>query len=230
QTTTASRGTSPVASVQIGKEAKSQPFAVVVDNVVLSTDSTTSTDTIPPDTSITAGPSGTVTSDSATFSFTATEAGSSFQCRLDGAAFSQCTSPTSYSGLAGGSHTFDVRAIDPAGNVDPTPATRTWTVAVTAGTPDKLLIADLRNRRLLITDFNGRLIWKFDNPTGQTSTSAGPLGVRRVDGNRILATFGTGEVGLIDVATKTWLWKYTGFNGSFFQSPYDAELLPDGNL
>ena len=49
-------------------------------------------------------------------------------------------------------------------------------------------------------------------------------------GNRILATFGTGEVGLIDVATKTFVWKVWGFNGDSFQSPYDAELLPDGNL
>ena len=37
-------------------------------------------------------------------------------------------SPKAYTGLAPGSHTFEVRATDPAGNVDPTPATRTWTV------------------------------------------------------------------------------------------------------
>ncbi len=30
--------------------------------------------------------------------------------------------------LADGAHTFDVRATDPAGNVDPTPATRSWTI------------------------------------------------------------------------------------------------------
>jgi hypothetical protein len=49
-----------------------------------------------------------------------------FQCRLDGAAFAACSSPTTYAGLAAGSHTFAVRAIDAAGNVDPTPATHTW--------------------------------------------------------------------------------------------------------
>lgn len=93
-----------------------------------------------------------------------------------------------------------------------------------------LLIADLRNNRLLITDFNGNLKWKFDNPTGRTSGTPGPLGVRWMPNNQILATFGTGEVGLIDVATKRWVWKVYGYNNDWFQSPYDAEILPDGNL
>ncbi len=51
-----------------------------------------------------------------------------YQCKLDGGSFVPCTSPMSYSGLAEGSHTFWVMAIDPAGNVDPTPSVYTWTV------------------------------------------------------------------------------------------------------
>ncbi len=94
----------------------------------------------------------------------------------------------------------------------------------------KLLIADYLNKRLLITDFDGNVVWKWDNPLQRTNYSAGPIGVRWMSGNRILATFGTGEVGLIDVATKTFIWKVWGFNGESFQSPYDAELLPDGRL
>jgi hypothetical protein len=70
----------------------------------------------------------------------------------------------------------------------------------------------------------------MNNPTGRSDYSSGPIGVRWLANNQILATFGTGEVGVIDVATKSWVWKVQGFNGEPFQSPYDAELLPDGNL
>ncbi|MBI4662446.1 MAG: SBBP repeat-containing protein [Verrucomicrobia bacterium] len=56
----------------------------------------------------------------------------SFECRLDGAPFTPRSSPALYTGLGIGVHTFEVRAVDSAGNADPTPATLTWTV-LTAG-------------------------------------------------------------------------------------------------
>jgi hypothetical protein len=87
-------------------------------------------DTTPPDTAIDSGPSATVSSTSASFSFTSNEPGT-FECQLDLGSWSACTSPTTYSGLANGSHTFSVRATDNAGNVDVTPATRTWTIDTT---------------------------------------------------------------------------------------------------
>jgi hypothetical protein len=85
-------------------------------------------DTTPPDTTITSGPTGTTRSTSASFSFDSSEPGSSFQCQVDGGAFQACTSPMALSGLAQGAHNFQVRAIDAAGNFDPTPASRAWTI------------------------------------------------------------------------------------------------------
>ena len=89
-------------------------------------------DTAAPDTTITSGPTGPTNSASASFAFTSTEPGATFECRLDTAAFAACTSPQAYSALAAGEHTFAVRATDAAGNVDATPATRTFTVDTTA--------------------------------------------------------------------------------------------------
>jgi CSLREA domain-containing protein len=90
-------------------------------------------DSTPPDTTITANPTNPTNSTSASFSFTGSDnqtlpASLTFECKLDAGAFGACTSPKSYSGLALGSHTFAVRAIDAAGNVDPTPASFTWEI------------------------------------------------------------------------------------------------------
>jgi hypothetical protein len=84
-------------------------------------------DTTPPDTSITVGPTS-GTSTSASFAFVSSEAGSGFECALDGGGYGSCPSPNSYSGLGLGTHQFSVRAKDVAGNVDATPATQSWTI------------------------------------------------------------------------------------------------------
>ena len=85
-------------------------------------------DTTEPETTIDSGPEGTVDSSTANFAFSSSESSSTFECRLDGGAWIACTSPEQYTGLPNGSHTFEVRATDSAGNVDSTPASRTWTI------------------------------------------------------------------------------------------------------
>jgi PASTA domain/Bacterial Ig-like domain len=88
-------------------------------------------DTAPPDTSITSTPAALSNSSSSSFSLSATEPGSSFECNLDGAGFAACPNPKAYSGLGDGPHTFQARAIDSAGNVDPTPDSYSWTIDAT---------------------------------------------------------------------------------------------------
>jgi hypothetical protein len=83
-------------------------------------------DTTAPDTTITGGPTGTVYSAGSTFTFTASQPGSAFECRVDSAAFAPCSSPKSVT-VAPGAHTFQVRAKDALGNTDATPAARAFT-------------------------------------------------------------------------------------------------------
>jgi hypothetical protein len=87
-------------------------------------------DTTPPETTITSGPSGSVSGTTATFEFISNEAGSTFKCKLVGqdSTRTTCTSGKTYTNLtAGTTYTFKVWATDAAGNIDPTPATRTFT-------------------------------------------------------------------------------------------------------
>jgi hypothetical protein len=92
-------------------------------------------DATPPETTIQGGPSGTTTAITATFQISASEAGSTLACKLDAGSWTGCASPKALTGLALGSHTFSARATDGAGNVDPTPASRTWTVEAEQAPP-----------------------------------------------------------------------------------------------
>jgi ELWxxDGT repeat protein len=101
-----------------GNEATSAARNVTIDNTA-------------PDTTIASGPSGLTTSRSATFAFAVSEPGATFECALDDAPYTPCSSPVSYTALADGQHTFRVRAADSLGNVDQSPAQRTWAVDAT---------------------------------------------------------------------------------------------------
>lgn len=80
---------------------------------------------LPP--TITDSPSSPTTSTSASFSFTHAEPGVTFECQFDGGGFTTCTSPKVYSGLSNGSHKFDVKARDAAGN-ESDPTSYSWTI------------------------------------------------------------------------------------------------------
>src|ERR671910_172351 len=94
-------------------------------------------DTTPPNTTITSPPSGSVIGTTVTFGFTSSETGSTFLCKLVGrdSTRTSCTSPKPYTNLTvGTTYTFKVWAKDAAGNIDSTPATRTFTPTSSGGT------------------------------------------------------------------------------------------------
>jgi large repetitive protein len=114
----------------VGNAEALQCFGVVCGG------STPPPDDTPPETTIDSAPDGTTTSRVATFTFSASEAGSTFACSLDGADFTPCVSGVSYEGLDLGEHTFEVRATDAAGNTDPTPARHAWTIVADTTPPE----------------------------------------------------------------------------------------------
>jgi hypothetical protein len=96
-----------------------------------------------PDTTITSGPPGLTRDSTPTFTFSSSDPAATFQCSLDSAAFAGCASPYTTPPVNDAEHTLAVRAVDRAGFVDPSPATRTWT---TDTHPPKLKVAVLRER------------------------------------------------------------------------------------
>jgi len=90
---------------------------------------TASFSVVGPDTTITSGPTGAVRATSATFAFSANENQATYQCAFDSTAYTACSSPVTYAGLApASSHAFSVRAVAADGRTDPSPATRSFSV------------------------------------------------------------------------------------------------------
>ncbi len=85
----------------------------------------------PPDTQIVTSPPNQSSASVGEFTFASPGGGTSFECRLDDAPFgpfSLCGAPHVTPFLDDGSHTLEVRALDAAGNVDPSPASYIWMV------------------------------------------------------------------------------------------------------
>ncbi|MGK5088618.1 LamG-like jellyroll fold domain-containing protein [Bdellovibrionota bacterium FG-2] len=82
-------------------------------------------DTVLPVTTITSTPPGQNLATSASFSFSTSKTNTIFQCRIDGAAYSNCLSPTSFSTMPNGTHTFEAFSADLLGNQGPTKS-HTW--------------------------------------------------------------------------------------------------------
>src|SRR6201999_4580296 len=87
--------------------------------------------------------------------------------------YAACTSPQTYNGLTDGDYTFSVRAKDADGNVDPSPATRTFTVDTTA--PDTTITTATTgaNASFAFSSEPGATFeCKLDRPSGAGSYAA----------------------------------------------------------
>jgi hypothetical protein len=87
-------------------------------------------DSTPPETTL-ADPGVVIGESDPAFTFSASETNATFQCSLDDAPFAACTSPDRVEVPHSGAHKFSVRAVDAAGNIDPTPAVYSWTSDLT---------------------------------------------------------------------------------------------------
>ncbi|HYP55001.1 MAG TPA: hypothetical protein VEQ41_01685 [Solirubrobacterales bacterium] len=118
-------------------------------------------DATAPFTAILSGPPKHTKQPSARFTYTTNEPGGRFECRLDGQAFAACEpAGKAYAGVANGRHVFEVRAVDRAGNVDPTPEPYVWTVdgpvpetTLTKVPPGVLRVASRRAKRVVVFGF-----------------------------------------------------------------------------
>jgi hypothetical protein len=138
-------------------------------------------DSTSPETTIVSGPPATIAAGTAArFGFSSSDAVSSFQCRVDSAPFEPCTSPQTVMATATGAHRFDVRAVDRAGNADPTPAARAYTVAGTTGSSPSPAARDCNGRAARVGTAN-------DDKLRGTSAADNLLGG---DGADLMRSFG----------------------------------------
>jgi hypothetical protein len=96
-------------------------------------------DTVAPDTVILSGPPGLTNNSAPSFAFGSNKPNATFRCRHDSTGFVPCDSPYPLPTLGNGDHSFEVYAIDSAGNSDPSPANATFTVDTVA--PDTVILS-----------------------------------------------------------------------------------------
>lgn len=164
----------------------------------------------PPSPTITSQPSDPSNSAAASFAFTDTDTSAAFECSLDSAAFATCTSPASYSGLANGSHTFQVRATNAGGAS--APAAYTWSVDI----PQV-------KARLLVISGNGAEQYDF---ASNSACSPNPCkGAIQTYLDELGVPYDTMIASQVDPAT---LADTLGLNGS--TGNYDGIILATGDL
>ena len=107
---------------------------------------------------IVAGPHGTVNSTAAEFEFRCSADTCTFECRLDFADWEACESPALLADLAGGGHTFSVRAREGTAPTVSPAATRSWNIETYTATSTSGRLVD--NGDGTVSDLVTGLMWE----------------------------------------------------------------------
>jgi hypothetical protein len=115
-----------------------------------------------PNTTIDSGPAdgGAVANKRPRFAFSSNQAGATFECSLDGAAFAKCASPATFGPLKDGPHSVAVRAVT-SGDADPTPASRSFRVDTTG---PRVRITKAPKRKIKTTGRAVKVTFAFRSP------------------------------------------------------------------
>ncbi|NOK08044.1 Ig-like domain-containing protein [Corallococcus exercitus] len=172
-----------------------------------------SVDLVAPDTALTASVPAVTSSREASFEFTSNDATATFECRFDTGAFVPCTSPQERTALADGTYTVQVRAVDAAGNVDPTPAAFTWTVDTVA--PETFIrsgpiAADAPNPATFDLDSDeAGVTYACSLDDGPFTPCSDPALFTVTPGPHTFAVRATDAAGNVDDSPATWSWSAT---------------------
>jgi Ca2+-binding RTX toxin-like protein len=179
-------------------------------------------DATPPETAIDSGPDDVTGSRTATFAYSADALGglavTQFECRLDDAAWGTC--PASYTDLEGGEHTFRVRATDAGGNVDGSPAARTWTVDLVApathitGEPDARTAATDATFAFTADDAGGSTVAGFEcqlDGAGYAPCASGIAYAGLADGRHTFNVRAADAVGNVESPGASYEWSISDF-------------------
>src|SRR5262249_33646453 len=126
-------------------------------------------------------------------------------------AFTACASPFTTPLLADGTHTFQVRAIDGAGNTDPTPSSFTWTIDSTpprttfSSTPNAFSNDPIGRFTFTANEGGGTFQCKLD--AGSFASCTSPVTtISLADGSHTFTVRATDTAGNVELSPPSFTW------------------------
>lgn len=197
------------------KDASNNAANLTLSGTSLATNKAIVIDTTAPETQIDTNPSNPSNSASSAFTYSANET-ATFECQMDGGGFGACASPYT---LTDGSHTFDVRATDTAGNVDATPASYTWTIDTVAPT----VLSSVRVHPTPTNRLTVQFTVTFSEAVTGVDTTDFSLTVSGITGASVTGVSGSGAVYTVTVNTGSG-------NGTLRLNVLDNDSIKDAAL